>query len=56
MNEDDILTSLKNCSGCGEDCHCPYSELVAGSCVAALCGDALKLIIALKEKIDSEEG
>ena len=44
MNKLTVITGLKNCSGSGENCHCPYSDIAAGSCVSALCRDALMLI------------
>lgn len=56
MNNDKVITGLKNCSGSGENCHCPYSDNVAGSCVSALCQDALKLIKTLLQKIEHAEG
>ena len=54
MNEEAVITGLRNCSGSGENCHCPYSDNVAGSCVSALCRDALLLIEELKRQIDEK--
>ena len=54
MNEESVIIGLKNCSGSGENCSCPYSDIVAGSCVSALCRDALLLIEELKRQIDEK--
>ncbi len=48
MNEESVIIGLNKCSGSCENCSCPYSDIVAGSCVSALCLDALKLIEKLK--------
>ncbi len=49
---DIIVTGLENCSGSGENCNCPYSDMSAGSCVSVLCCDALALILELLDNMN----
>ena len=48
MDDKAIITGLNNCSGCGEDCNCLYSDNPAGSYISSLCRNTLLLIEELK--------